>query len=97
MYLGVEGSTGEVIIGTAGGVWRTRTVRKRPEEMRWNDDEIEQIKGVPWDKKNEKEEDDVVRPRRGIEKARGNAAGGEAGRNGRVEEAEILQHEGQRL
>ena len=44
MYLGVKGSTSEIITGNGDGVWRTRTVRRRPEELRWRAEEIEKIK-----------------------------------------------------
>ena len=55
VYLGVKGSTGEIIIGNGDGVWRTRTVRRRPEGLRWRAGEIEKIKGLPWDHEGEKE------------------------------------------
>ena len=61
VYLGVKGSTGEIIIGNGDGVWRTRTVRRRPEELRWRAEEIEKIKGLPWDHEGEKKEGEVVR------------------------------------
>ena len=61
VYLGVKGSTGEIIIGSGDGVWRTRTVRRRPEELRWRADEIEKIKGLPWNHEGEKKEGEVVR------------------------------------
>ena len=46
VYLGVKGSTGEIIIGNGDCVWRTRTVRRRPEELRRRAAEIEKIKGL---------------------------------------------------
>ena len=42
-------------------MWRTRTVRRRPEELRWRAEEIEKIKGLPWDHEGEKEEGEVVK------------------------------------
>jgi hypothetical protein len=65
-YLGVKGSTGEIIIGTEGGVWRTRTVRRRPEEFRWNAAEVDKVKGVPWDRHVNKKGDEVVEPGGGM-------------------------------
>jgi hypothetical protein len=35
VFLGVKGSTGELIVGNEKGVWRTRTVRRKPEGERW--------------------------------------------------------------
>ena len=43
-------------------------MRRRPEEVRWSPDDIEQIKGVPWDRKSEKEDGDIVHPRGGVER-----------------------------
>jgi hypothetical protein len=65
-YLGVKGSTGEIIIGTESGVWRTRTVRRRPEELRWNAAEVDKVKEVPWDRHVNKKEDEVIEPRGGM-------------------------------
>ena len=31
IFLGVKGSTGEMIIGGERGVWRTKTIRRKPE------------------------------------------------------------------
>jgi hypothetical protein len=61
VYLGVKGSTGEIIIGNSDGVWRTRTVRRRPEELRWKAEEIEKIKGLPWNHGGEKKDGEVVK------------------------------------
>ena len=36
VYLGVKGVTGELLVGNAGGVWLTRTARRKPEEERWD-------------------------------------------------------------
>lgn len=62
LHLGAKGSTGEMVSGAADCVGRTRMVWRRPEEMRWNAEEIE-----PWDRKSEKADDEVVHPR-GIER-----------------------------
>ena len=35
VYLGIKGKTGEIIVGDAEGVWRTRTIRRKPEAERW--------------------------------------------------------------
>ena len=62
-YLGVKGSTGEIIIGTENGVWRTRTVRRRPEEFRWDAAEVDKVKEVPWDRHVDKKDGEVIEPR----------------------------------
>ena len=38
VFLEYRSLSGEVIVGTADGVLRTRTVRRRPEEQRWTSD-----------------------------------------------------------
>jgi hypothetical protein len=68
IYLGIKGSTGEIIVGNGDGISRTRTVRRRPVEERWSAAEIEQIKGVPWERRGLPAEGDVLDPRGGIER-----------------------------
>ena len=48
IFLGVKGTTGEMIVGDKKGVWRTRTVRRKTAEERWNPETLELIGGVPW-------------------------------------------------
>ena len=48
VFLGCKATTGEKIIGTLDGVVRARTVRRRPEEERWNQDNLKWVRGVPW-------------------------------------------------
>jgi hypothetical protein len=43
IFLGVKSSTNEVIIGTQSGTWRTRTVRRLPEDERWSKEKFEQM------------------------------------------------------
>ena len=55
--LGREGvDRRDLIIGN--GVWRTRTVRRRPEEFRWR---AERSRGLSWDHEGEKKEAEVVK------------------------------------
>ena len=50
VYLGIKGKTGEIIIGDAEGVWRTRTIRRKPDAERWRDTHTHasMVVGVPW-------------------------------------------------
>ena len=48
VYLGVKGSTGEIMVGDKRGVWVTRTTRRKPESERWDRQNLEMIVGVPW-------------------------------------------------
>ena len=57
VYLGVKGKTGEIIIGNLAGVWRTRTVQRKPEDERWDRKNVEFVRMQPYDKesRNDKE------------------------------------------
>ena len=57
VFLGVKGVSGELIIGTAQGIWRTRTVRRKPAEERWELDALAGLKGVPWNMSGEETEE----------------------------------------
>ena len=48
VFLGVKATTGEMIVGTAEGIFRTRTLRKKPKEDRWDVKHMDMIGGVPW-------------------------------------------------
>jgi len=48
IYLGVRAVSGEIIVGTKSGVWKTRTVQRKPKEYRWNQENVEMVGGVPW-------------------------------------------------
>jgi hypothetical protein len=48
IFLGVKGKTGEVIVGDRAGVWKTRTVQRKPLAERWNAENAELVTGVPW-------------------------------------------------
>jgi len=48
IYLGVKGTTGEMIVGDRKGVWRTRTVRRKTLAERWTRENLEMVGGVPW-------------------------------------------------
>ena len=55
IYLGVKGTSGEIIVGTKEGVWKTRTMRRRPMEERWSPANMDMIVGVPWRKNDDDE------------------------------------------
>ena len=48
VYLGVKATTGEIIIGTEKGVWKTRSVQRRPLDERWGPESAKMIGGIPW-------------------------------------------------
>ena len=41
------GATGEYIVGDERGVWRTRTVTRKPARERWSRGNLKRIAGVP--------------------------------------------------
>ena len=48
VYLGIRGTSGEIIIGDKKGVWKTRTVQRKPVQDTWAKDSADMIVGVPW-------------------------------------------------
>ncbi len=48
VYLGVKGSTGEIAVGSKEGIFKTRTVQRKPKELRWAAENLSLIVGVPW-------------------------------------------------
>ena len=45
VYLGVSD---ELKVGNKSGVWKTRTLRRKPSEYRWTQRAAEMVVGVPW-------------------------------------------------
>ena len=37
-----------MIVGSAAGVWRTRTVQRRTDAERWDPDTADFVGGLPW-------------------------------------------------
>ena len=58
VFLGVKGSTGEYIVGDERGVWRTRTIQRKPVEERWQKSNLDLVVGVPWKKNGDDEKAD---------------------------------------
>ena len=48
VYLGHRAISGENIVGTKDGVWKTRTVQRKPAEKRWSHGGGASIGGLPW-------------------------------------------------
>lgn len=48
IFLGARGKSGELIVGDRRGVFKTRTVRRKPLEERWADGAAGLVRGVPW-------------------------------------------------
>ena len=48
VFLGYRANSGEVVVGTEKGVFRTRTVSRKPVEHRWGVKNLDMIGGTPW-------------------------------------------------
>jgi hypothetical protein len=53
VFLGVKGKSGEMIVGDSKGVWKTRTIHRKPFEERWAEKLSEMVVGVPWNTSDE--------------------------------------------
>ena len=42
VFLGVKGTTSEFIIGAGVGIYRTRSIKRKPQEEKWN---VQNIRG----------------------------------------------------
>ena len=48
IFLGVMGKSGELIVGDVMGVWKTRTVHRKPHSERWDPKTIDLVRHPPW-------------------------------------------------
>jgi hypothetical protein len=64
VFLGYRSASGETIVGTNKGVFRTRTVQRKPYEQRWSSENLDMVAGTPWKTSGEqdKENDEGVMP-----------------------------------
>ena len=53
IWLGVHGRSSEDIIGTEQGVLRASAIKRVPDDERWSSERVLQLKGVPWDAREE--------------------------------------------
>ena len=62
IFLGYRTTSGETIVGTTEGVFRTRTVQRKAEEQRWSERNLEMVGGVPWKTSPEQDSGEEVMP-----------------------------------
>ena len=63
VFLGYRTASGEIVVGTADGVYKTRTVKRKAQEHRWDKQNLDMVGGVPWrTSPGEQEEADGVMP-----------------------------------
>ena len=48
VYLGVRSRSGEVIVADVQGIWKTRSVQRKPFEERWGRKSGDSVQWVPW-------------------------------------------------
>ena len=48
IFLGIRGASGEVVVGDTKGVWKTRSVQRKPPSERWAEGALEVVRHVPW-------------------------------------------------
>jgi hypothetical protein len=48
VFVGVRGQSGEIMVSTKDGIFKTRTVQRRPQEERWSAASAAEVVWVPW-------------------------------------------------
>ena len=48
IWLGVRDESGESVIGNSEGIIQVRTVRRKPQSEKWNQELFQSVKGTPW-------------------------------------------------
>ena len=49
VFVGINSRTSESLIANAHGTFRARTIRRLPEDERWDPKWIKEVVGAPWD------------------------------------------------
>ncbi len=55
----MKGKSCEIVVADENGVWKTRTVQRKPADERWDPKNIDWNKGLPW---KTEEEDEASAP-----------------------------------
>ena len=48
VFLGVKGKSGELVVSDGKGVWKTRTIQRKPLDERWDQTSADLVKHYPW-------------------------------------------------
>ena len=51
----MRGKSGKIIVADDQGVWKTRTVQRRPKDERWSASSADLVTRYPWSKEEQKE------------------------------------------
>ena len=58
----MRAKSGELIVADAEGIWKARSVMRRPIDERWNLSNLEMVKCVPWSEKGDKKDEGQPEP-----------------------------------
>ena len=59
IWLGIRLGTEEHVVGNASGVFKARSIRRKPSESRWDPKQIADVMGTPWKPYNLTESDSL--------------------------------------
>ena len=48
LWLGLRPESDEVLVGTTEGVFKARSIKRKPYETRWSHEQITSMRGTPW-------------------------------------------------
>ena len=65
IFVGVQAKSGESVVSDGSGVWKTRTIQRRPLDERWNRSAIDFVKHFPWEQREGQRRQDRTRACRG--------------------------------
>ena len=62
VFLGYRSISGEIVVGTKNGVFKTRTVQRKAYEHRWGKENLDMVGGVPWKSTPDGDEEEAIMP-----------------------------------
>ena len=62
VFLGYRSISGEIVVGTKNGVFKTRTVQRKAYEHRWGKENLDMVGGVPWKTTPDEDEEEAIMP-----------------------------------
>ena len=62
IYLGLMGKSRESIVGDGRGIWKSRTIQRKPAGVRWDPATLELVKHPPWRTSDQDSEADGEMP-----------------------------------
>ena len=62
MFLEYRSISGEIVIGTESGVFKTRTVQRKAYEHRWSKENMDMVGGVPWKASPSEDSEEGIMP-----------------------------------